>query len=113
MSNPVAGVAIAFLSVLLILGISNPFPVLVTSSMALALAALPVVLIATDWEKDCCVQIAQRTVVNKITYFMVKRFHQIYNFLGARKIPRSWYLSESFGCRLKGEICKFMIDFSS
>ena len=78
MSKPVAGVPIAFRSVLLILGMSIPFAVLFISSRALALAVLPSVLIATDWEKEFFVQMQHSIAVTKKEYFMTKCFHQIY-----------------------------------
>jgi hypothetical protein len=52
MVRPVAGDVIAFLSVVVILGIKNPLVVLLTSSIALASGALPVEFIPTFWENN-------------------------------------------------------------
>ena len=50
--SPVAGDVMAFLSVVVILGIKNPLVVLLTSSIALASGALPVEFIPTFWENN-------------------------------------------------------------
>ena len=92
MSRPVAGELIAFLSVLLILGISIPFTVLLTSNIALVLAVPPLVLIATDCEKELFAQMEQMIAVIKKEYFMAKCFHQIYILIEAICIPIFWYL---------------------
>ena len=64
----------AFLSVLLILGISTPFNVLFTSKMALVFAVLPSVLMAKDCEKALCPEMIHSIAVRNKAYFMVKVF---------------------------------------
>ena len=72
MSKPVAGAGMAFFSVLVILGINTPFKVLLTSSMELALAAAPVVLILNDCElAEKCKVVATAIASTKRKNFVI------------------------------------------
>jgi hypothetical protein len=68
----VAGEAMALRSVLVILGMSNPFVVLFTSNIALALALLPSVLMLSDWE--IAVNVVRRHMAIVESFFILTDF---------------------------------------